>query len=284
MEAIQAFREKEEEDSGSGSGSDSSDDEPSNSSSGGSKTNSEASDGLPPTSDDWDSGTMVMTKPSGGGGDGGGLPPTSDDWDSGTMVMTKPSGGGGGGLPPTSDDWDSGTMVMTKPSVRTTRGDYDASGTLVMTGGGEEEEFDSGTMVMTSPLAQARQQFEKEEAARKKKLYEGKESGGSAGGSGGALEETAYGNYLNTKAQHQESLNKIDGTLLFGVWLLFGVSITVRGVIHVNLFSFSFLTDDDEKADFLRNLIEQEEKLFASVQHEHQQSMKSLQSMLDELE
>jgi len=259
MEAIQAFREKEEEDSGSGSGSDSSDDEPSNSSSGGSKTNSEASDGLPPTSDDWDSGTMVMTKPSGGGGDGGGLPPTSDDWDSGTMVMTK-------------------------PSVRTTRGDYDASGTLVMTGGGEEEEFDSGTMVMTSPLAQARQQFEKEEAARKKKLYEGKESGGSAGGSGGALEETAYGNYLNTKAQHQESLNKIDGTLLFGVWCLFGVSITVRGVIHVNLFSFSFLTDDDEKADFLRNLIEQEEKLFASVQHEHQQSMKSLQSMLDELE
>ena len=257
MEAIQAFREKEEEDSGSGSGSDSSDDEPSNSSSGGSKTNSEASDGLPPTSDDWDSGTMVMTKPSGGGG--------------------------GGGLPPTSDDWDSGTMVMTKPSVRTTRGDYDASGTLVMTGGGEEEEFDSGTMVMTSPLAQARQQFEKEEAARKKKLYEGKESG-AAGGSGGALEETAYGNYLNTKAQHQESLNKIDGTLLFGVWLLFGVSITVRGVIHVNLFSFSFLTDDDEKADFLRNLIEQEEKLFASVQHEHQQSMKSLQSMLDELE
>ena len=231
MEAIQAFREKEEEDSGSGSGSDSSDDEPSNSSSGGSKTNSEASDGLPPT----------------------------------------------------SDDWDSGTMVMTKPSVRTTRGDYDASGTLVMTGGGEEEEFDSGTMVMTSPLAQARQQFEKEEAARKKKLYEGKESG-AAGGSGGALEETAYGNYLNTKAQHQESLNKIDGTLLFGVWCLFGVSITVRGVTHVNLFSFSFLTDDDEKADFLRNLIEQEEKLFASVQHEHQQSMKSLQSMLDELE
>ena len=258
MEAIQAFREKEEEDSGSGSGSDSSDDEPSNSSSGGSKTNSEASDGLPPTSDDWDSGTMVMTKPSGGGGDGGGLPPTSDDWDSGTMVMTK-------------------------PSVRTTRGDYDASGTLVMTGGGEEEEFDSGTMVMTSPLAQARQQFEKEEAVRKKKLYEGKESG-AAGGSGGALEETAYGNYLNTKAQHQESLNKIDGTLLFGMWCLFGVSITVRGVIHVNLFSFSFLTDDDEKADFLRNLIEQEEKLFASVQHEHQQSMKSLQSMLDELE
>ena len=214
MEAIQAFREKEEEEGDSGSGSDSSDDDTSDRSPAGTKSSNNTAcgdDQLPPTSEDWDSGTMVMTPSSNGsGGSGDQLPPTSEDWDSGTMVMTgaskssSSSGSGSGGgdqLPPTSDDWDSGTMVMTGDSaIRTSRGDY-ATGTMVMVGGREDED-ESGASGTSSgskntTLAEARRKFEAEEEATAARVRE--------------VEDTAYGNYLKTKQQHREALAKMDG-------------------------------------------------------------------------
>ena len=186
MEAIQAFREKEEEEGDSGSGSDSSDDDTSDRSPAGTKSSNNTAcgdDQLPPTSEDWDSGTMVMT---------------------GASKSSSSSGSGSGGgdqLPPTSDDWDSGTMVMTGDSaIRTSRGDY-ATGTMVMVGGREDED-ESGASGTSSgskntTLAEARRKFEAEEEATAARVRE--------------VEDTAYGNYLKTKQQHREALAKMDG-------------------------------------------------------------------------